>query len=40
MQFVTESTQYYIDRVTIVTGVLSDVSKTRRLSLVFRAGSK
>ena len=29
-----------IDPVTMVTGVLSDVSKTRKFSLVFRAGSK
>ena len=29
-----------IDPVTMVMGVLSDVSKTRRLSLVFRPGSK
>ena len=32
--------QPYIDPVTMVTGLLSDVPKTRRLSLVFRAGSK
>ena len=29
-----------IDPVTMVMGVLCDVSKSRRLSLVFRAGSK
>ena len=32
--------KWYIDPVTMVTGALCDVSKSRRLSLVFRAGSK